>query len=291
MSLAMAVTRLLLRLQPTSTRSAASVERVARDHPPAAPVPPALLRVAHMTTRSIGGRDVITLTPKQGTTGTQLLYTHGGCYVFPLLPVHWRIIATLMRESGATVTVPLYGLAPEHHVDEAYALLEGVYRGLAATGSPVFLAGDSAGGGLALGQALRYRDVGLPAPAGVVLISPWVDVTMANPDIRAVEPRDPMLGVAGFVAAGAWWANGADPRSPLVSPLYGRLDGLPPVSVHQGGRDILAPDALSLVSRLREAGNDVSLEYLPGAFHDYVGAPWTPEARATLRSIGRVLRA
>ena len=278
MSLALAVTYELLRFRGVSTTSAELALQAARTRV-AAPVPARLQPL--LSERSVSGRAVYDVTPAQ-PSGTRLVYLHGGCYLYPIQSAHWGIIASLVESSGVTVTLPLYGLAPDHTVDEAYALLDA----LEVEGA--WLAGDSAGGGLALGHAMRLRDGGTPA-AGVILISPWVDVTLENPAIPELQKTDRMLATPGLIAAGQLWAGSHDPRDPLVSPLFGDLGGLPPVHVFQGGRDILAADARLLVEGIHAAGGAAELEFVDKAFHDYPGAPWMPEARTALRRMAQLL--
>ncbi|CAN5365964.1 hypothetical protein BH09ACT1_BH09ACT1_03200 [soil metagenome] len=188
------------------------------------------------------------------------------------------------------MTVPLYGLAPQHGVDEAYELLDAVYDdAVGRFGDRVFLAGDSAGGALAVGQAIRARYAGTPTAAGLILFSPWFDIDLGNPGITAIEAGDVMLGRDGLIEAGRLWAGDHDHRSPLISPLFADLAGLPPVHIYQGERDILAPDAELFVKRVRDAGGEARLHLTSGAFHVFVGAPWTPEARSALDEVGRVI--
>jgi acetyl esterase/lipase len=291
MSLSMRLTRSLLRFRPVSTKSADSIRRRAEHRKPSAQVSPGIRRVADVDETVVNGCPVIHLTPKSGAGGTHLVYLYGGAYVLPMLHVHWTIISTLIRQSGVSVTVPQYGLAPEHTVDEAYALLDAVYDGLIARpGMRVFLSGDSSGGALALGQTIRLRDADRPLPAGVILISPWLDATMSNPKVTALEPLDRMLGRAGLVEAGRWWAGPHDPRSPLVSPIHNSLANLPPVHTYQGAWDLFAADAEEMTDKIRAAGGAAELHLYPDAFHVFVGAPWTSEARAALRDIASLLR-
>ena len=280
----MALTYELLRFRTPSTRTAESALATAAARVPAAPTKK-LLKVA---TVEVDG-PVVRLKPKSGATGAHLIYTHGGCYLYPVKSEHWDILATLIEGSDVSVDVPLYPLAPAHTMDESYALLEKVYDDAIAKYERVFLAGDSAGGGLALGQALHFRDTGRPAPAGIILFSPWLDLTLSNPAVLALAEVDRMLGADGLRAAGLWWAGSHDPRTPLASPLFGDLAGLPPVHVFQGGYDLLAADAVELVDRIRAAGGEATLELVERAFHVYVGAPWTPEARASLRRVVALL--
>jgi monoterpene epsilon-lactone hydrolase len=292
MSISMALTRSLLRVLPTTTESAETALRFAQERTAPAEIPDRLRRIARVEESTVDGRRVVRLSPRGRPGGAHLIYTHGGCYLYPITSVHWRLLGTLIRDSGVSVTVPLYGRAPDYTAEEAYPLLDRLYDEAVEThGARVFLGGDSAGGGLALGQAVRYRDTGRRAPAGVLLISPWLDVTMGNPQIARLAPLDHLLAPAGMAAAGAWWAGGLDPRSPLISPLLGDLHSLPPVAVFQGGRDILSADATLLAERIAAAGGDVRLEFHPGAFHVFVGAPWTPEARSALRHAAAFLAA
>ena len=161
-----------------------------------APVTDKLRELCEVTTEQIDGRDVVTLVPKIGGTGVEVIYTHGGAYVHPVTGLHWNLVQAMIERTGATFTVPLYKLAPGGTMPEAYALLDKVYAAVTARAAgehPVFVAGDSAGGGLALGQAIRYRDAHVAPPAGVILFSPWVELTMTNPAIDRYERKDPLL--------------------------------------------------------------------------------------------------
>jgi acetyl esterase/lipase len=181
------------------------------------------------------GQVVYTLTPRRdaadsragGEGGWHLVYTHGGGFVHPLMRSHWAIIAALIDVTGATVTVPIYPLAPEHQHPEAFRELEQVYRGLLdqVAAERIVLCGDSAGGNLALAQALYYRERGLPLPGHLVLFSPWLDLTMSNPEAREVEPRDLTLRIDRLRKWGGWWAPPAAHRqAPDVGGLVGGVD-------------------------------------------------------------------
>ncbi len=288
----MAVTRGLVRGQGLLTRK--SVERqmaelAGREYPAHAPVPRRMREEYDLVEDEVDGCVVLRMTPKSGASGKQLLYTHGGSYVNPIVGAQWWFIDRMARGSGVTLTVPLYRLAPEGGVDRAYDFLRGIYLDLTRSG-PVTLAGDSAGGGLALGQAIDYRDAGLPAPKQVILIAPWVDIALTNPAAELLEPVDPVLRVATVRTCGRLWAGERDHRDPMLSPLFADLGGLPPVHTFQGGRDILAPDALLLAQRLADAGNEGTFTLDPGGIHDHLGAFWTPEARAALRAVNQLLR-
>jgi len=291
MSISMAITRALLRVTPTSTSSIKSLHRnIARRKAPA-PIPASLRRYADVETTMVQGRTVIRITPKSGATGVEVVYAHGGAYVYPLVAAHWSIIGRIARLSGATVVVPLYDLAPEGHAADAYSLLAEIYDGaLDRSDGHVVLAGDSAGGALSLGQAMHYRDAGTTAPEAVVLISPWLDATMSNPALPELVRVDPMLARSGLVEAAQLWAGDLDPQDARLSPLFGDLHALPPVHIFQGDRDLFVADSRLLASRLTEAGGPVEYRETPGGFHVFLGAPWTPEARRELAHIAAIVR-
>jgi monoterpene epsilon-lactone hydrolase len=115
------------------------------------------------------------------------------------------------------------------------------------------LAGDSAGGGL--GLALRLRDAGLSLPSRLILFSFCLDLTLALPAGREVEPQNAMLGIEALRRAGALWANGADLATPCLSPFHADMEGMPPIHIFQGSHDLLAPDSRSFADRARAAGH------------------------------------
>ncbi|NGN64738.1 alpha/beta hydrolase [Streptomyces sp. A7024] len=295
MSLSMGATSALIRLKTWRAQLRGPVDLFNREYPEPAPIPPALRRQYDITETTVADRPVLRLTPRGAAraTGHHMIYTHGGGYVLALQAAHWRIVEGIARDTGATVTVPLYRLAPEGSVDEAYDFLQTVYEKTAAEAGDrgVTLAGDSAGGGLAVGQAVAYRDRGLPPPRQVVALAPWLDLSLTHPGIAAVQPHDVMLQAERLVGAGTLWAAGNDLRDPRLSPLHADPAGLPPVHLFQGGRDILAPDTFTFAARLTEAGNKGSFHYAPTGIHVYPGAVRTPEARRALATVRGLLRA
>ena len=288
-SLAMDLVKSYLRRRPKLLGDAAtlSARTLGRSYPAMAPLPASLRAEAEVQERQVRGQTVFTFTPRTAPSDWHIVYTHGGAYMNALLPAHWAIVGELLRVTGASVTVPLYPLTPEHTYRTTYDLLETVYRDLLTRvpADRIILAGDSAGGGLALGQALHVRDLGLPVPGRLLLFAPWVELTAANPAVRALEPFDVMLGVDGAVQAGKWWAGEDDPRAPLLSPLNADLTGLPPLDIFQGTADVLFPDALDLARRVRAGGGEAHLYVYDGAFHVFMGVTFLPESRDVFRRI------
>ncbi|SFF17501.1 alpha/beta hydrolase fold domain-containing protein [Blastococcus tunisiensis] len=264
--------------------AAAGRRRVAAPKGPSGP--PAALRRRHaVTTRRIGGFDCTTVAPRDRAAGRAAVYLHGGAYISEISPQHWTLVSRL-ADAGVRVEVPSYGLAPEHTYRDAYPFLTEVYRQLLAdvdAGATTVL-GDSAGGGLALGLAQTLDGAGLPRPGRLVLVAPWLDLTMSNPGIPAVEARDPWLSRAGLHEAAAAWAGGDDPTDSRLSPINGSLAGLPPTDLYVGSRDICLPDALLLRDRAAAEGATLRLVVCEGAVHVYPLVP-APEGRAAAREI------
>ena len=150
--------------------------------------------------------------------------------------------------------------------------------------------GDSAGGGLALGLCQTFRDAGIPQPDALVLLSPWADLTMENPEIGPLEAADPMLNRESLVISGEFWAGGADPRDPRLSPLFGRMDGLGNTLITTGTHELFYPDILRLAEKLTASGVNVKLVTGEGLNHVYPFFP-IPEAAGTFKEILRWIKA
>ncbi|MGY1606773.1 alpha/beta hydrolase fold domain-containing protein [Geodermatophilus sp. SYSU D00700] len=251
----------------------------------AAPPPEALRQRHDVHTRDVGGFACHTVAPRGIRAQRAAVYLHGGAYISPMSPQHWTLVSRL-ADAGLRVEVPDYGLAPQHTYREAYPFVVEVYRQLLAEAEPtaITLAGDSAGGGLALGVAQTLPDVGLPHPRRLQLIAPWLDLALANPDIPASERRDPWLSSAGLREVGRAWAGGDDPADPRLSPIHGPLTGLPPIDVHVGTRDLFHPDALRLQQRAADEQHALTLTVCQGGVHVYPLTP-TPEGRAAAAAI------
>lgn len=211
----------------------------------------------------LGGVPAERLEPEAGASGA-LLYLHGGGYVQGSPRVQRVAAARLALGAGATSYAPDYRLAPEHPFPAAFEDCLAAYRALAAQESAVVLAGDSAGGGLALAVALAARDEGI-APAGVFLICPWVDLATERDE---GPDTDPILSRRFLANGRLGYLAGRDATDPRCSPLRGELAGLPPILVHAAAEDPIRPDAEALAERCAAAGVDCELETFP-LWHDF----------------------
>ncbi len=206
-----------------------------------------------------------------------VFYLHGGAWVNEIASQHWRLAAQIAAEARVQVVVPIYPLAPFATAAEVVPTIAELVADKATPDHSVCLAGDSAGGQMALSVALMLRDErGLILPE-TVLISPVLDASLTNPLIDAVP--DPWLTRVGLLEFAKRWCGDLPMTDPMVSPLNAELAGLGPLAVFSGTRDILNPDARLLVDKATAAGVEIDYHEQPGLLHVYPLTP-TPEGRA-----------
>lgn len=225
----------------------------------------------------------------------RLLYLHGGAYVQGAPAVYRDLTARLAQACAAEVCAPDYRLAPEHPFPAALDDALAVYRALLDQGvaaGQIAIIGDSAGGGLTLATALAIRDAGLPLPAALVCYSPWVDLRLDAPSVQARAGAEVLLGADMLRAAAAQYLDGRDPLTPLASPLFAELPGLPPLLIQVGTDEILYDDAQRLFERASAAGVHAELQIGPRLWHVWQAfAGKMPEADRAVADTAAFLRA
>jgi acetyl esterase/lipase len=185
-------------------------------------------------------------------------------------------------------------MAPEHLFPAAVEDAVAVYRSLLQSGIPagkIAVAGDSAGGGLALAMLVSSRDTRLPLPAAAVLFSPWTDLAATGDSLVTNDRRCAMFHGANIGPGARYYLGSADPRHPLASPLYADLSDLPPMLVHVGENEVLLDDSKRLAERARAAGVRVELKIWPVVPHDWQLVPSMPEAKQSLQEASSFLHA
>ncbi len=224
-----------------------------------------------------------------------LLFLHGGGFQFGSLTSDGELAARLGRAAGMRVLFPEYRLAPEHPfpaaIDDVRAVWNQLRTEQALPAASLAVAGDSAGGGLAVALLVATRDAGQPLPAAVVLMSPTVDLTSSGASMTDRVDQDPISTPALLQQLAADYLAGTDPETPLASPLFASLSGLPPTLIQVGTADLLFSDADRLAAAAAQAGVDVRLEIGKGLPHVYQLMLGTPEAEDATRRIGTFLRA
>lgn len=221
-----------------------------------------------VTTRSVAGFPVYDIAPKNGSA-RRILYLHGGAYVFEITTYHWALIAEMADRLGFGITVPIYPIAPEHDFHDMFGMVGTVYRDMLAEteAQDIVFMGDSAGGNMAVVLTMMMAEESLPAPGSHVLISPGLDMSLANPEVFDAEQRDPWLGIPGGLEAVRLYSAGMDRTDWHISPLYGDLTVLPPTLLLTGSRDLLTPDNLVFADKARAAGVEIELVHEEGMFH------------------------
>lgn len=231
--------------------------------------------------RTLGGVPALDVRVAGADQDGVILYLHGGGYVVGSARTGANLAAPLARRSGVPAVSLEYRLAPEHPFPAAVHDALAAYRELA--GQNVVIAGDSAGGGLALAVLLAARAEGLPQPAAAVLFSPWVDATLTGPSMDARGTFDPLFSRDHMAAYAESYLGGADPHNELASPVFADLKGLSPLLVQTGSAEVLLDDSLRLVARAAEQEVDVSLDVIAGAPHVFqYFAGFLPEADEAL---------
>jgi epsilon-lactone hydrolase len=272
---------------PTMAERRATFAPAGRLHP----VPDDVL----VTEVTAGGVPAHWLAAPGADPGRVLLFLHGGGYELGSLRSDGELAARLGRAGGMRVLLPEYRLAPEHPFPAAIDDVVAAWRWLAAdqrlSARSIAVAGDSAGGGLAVALLVAARDAGEALPAAAVLMSPTVDLTSSGASMTERADQDPVSTPAMLRQFAADYLAGADPRTPLASPLFASLAGLPPLLVQAGTADVLLSDSERLAAAAGQAGVDVTLEISEGLPHVYQILLGTPEAAAATEQIGRFLRA
>lgn len=219
-------------------------------------------RQGHMV---IADNDVYTL--ENDNADCLIIYLHGGAYCFGILDSHIVFCDKLAQRMNAKVYMPLYPILLKSTCLDAFRFLQEVYADVLREGNPVILMGDSSGGGLALAFAERLRDNGDPMPERLVLLSPWIDVTMTNPAIPSLEGGDFILSAYGLAGLGKLWAGEMEIKDSRVSPLYDSMTGLPPTLIFCGTDEILRPDITLLHEKMKAAGIKCRLVIGEGLWH------------------------
>jgi acetyl esterase/lipase len=241
-----------------------------------------------------GGVKAEWLTPPDAATDRVLLHLHGGGYVIGSVRTVRQLAARIALAAEMRCLSVDYRLAPEHPFPAALEDATAAYRWLIGAGvepSKVVLSGDSAGGGLVIATLVWLRDAGIPPPAAGVCLSPWADLEgigesmKTKTDVDPMVERDPLLEMADFYLAGA------DPRTPLASPIYADLQGLPPLLIQVGTAETLLDDSTRLAERARDAGVDVTLEAWEDMIHVWhFFALLLPEGQQAIDGIAGFIR-
>lgn len=252
-----------------------------------------ILRDGIMTSKvetfKCAGMKVFKVTPIKKKSSRRVLYLHGGGYIHQPSYFHWLFIDKMVRDTGLEFIVPVYPKAPEYSFDQAYDGIAALYRKLLDEhDEALVLMGDSAGGGLAVGFSQWLLTTDLPSPKGLIIVSPWLDITLENPEVEEYAKVDPMLEPYNLKIIGKIWTGDSQPDYYKVSPIYGELQGLPKIYIFVGTREICLPDARKFVEKLKKAGAPHEYYEYPMMNHVFPQYPILEGAKAR-REIEQIL--
>ena len=231
-----------------------------------------------------------------GTTSEEgaVLYLHGGAYTIGSPRTHRDIAARISKAAGVRTLLIDYCLAPEHPHPAAVQDVVMAYRWLLENGlSPhnIAIAGDSAGGGLAIAALVSLRDAGEPLPAAAVCLSPWTDLQGTGESMTTHIDADPLLTPEWLQLMAKHFVANNDPLTPLISPIHADLRDLPPLLIQVGSDEILFSDSIRLAERAREAGVETTLDVWEGMWHVWqFFAGQMPEGRHAIDEVGSFIR-
>ena len=280
----------LAKLPPSDSMTVAQRRTQYERAEKAFPTPPDV-KVEHVTAGPVPSE---WLSAAGARADAAVLYLHGGGYVIGSPRSHRHLAAAIGRAASSSVLLPDYRLAPEcpypAAVDDAVA----AYRwllGRAIAPARIVIAGDSAGGGLTVATLLALRDAGVPLPAAGVCISPWVDLTCGGGSYTTRAAVDPIVTREGVGAMATAYLAGKDPKTPVASPLFADLHGLPPLLIQVGDAEVLLDDAVLLAERARKAGVDATLDVWDAMIHVWHWFfPMLDEGQAAIDRIGEFVR-
>jgi epsilon-lactone hydrolase len=242
-----------------------------------------------------GGVKAEWITASNAAPDRVIMYLHGGGYVMGSIDTHRELVARLSKAAQARGLALDYRLAPEHPFPAAVDDSIAAYRWLLAQGykpGRIVIAGDSAGGGLTVSTLIAVRDIGAPAPAAGVCISPWVDLEAEGESMTSRAARDPLVSREMILnIAKMYVGENGNLREPLAAPINASLSGLPPLLIQVGDAETLLDDSTRLADRAKHAGVDVTLQIwdeMPHVWH--LAAPILPEGQEAIDKIGEFIR-
>ncbi|MFV9428988.1 alpha/beta hydrolase fold domain-containing protein [Rhodococcus aetherivorans] len=268
-----------------------SIDRIRAQVDAMWPEPSPDVQVEPATIGGVPGRWVTAPEPRN----TVVIHLHGGGFANGSSVSHRDLAARISRVSGSRVFLPDFSLSPEHALGRALDEVVAVFRALTSGNiDPVFLSGDSAGGGLALSAALRLRDEapcdGQRLPAGVIAMSPWADLTLDSESFRRNADIDPMGNPAAYASLARGYLQGHDARDPLASPCFADFTGFPPLLVQAGSSELIVDDAIRVAAAARRAGCEVDLQISYQMCHAFQLFGEFPETEHALEEVGRFVR-
>lgn len=221
-------------------------------------------------------RNVVTFASNNNNVNKHIIFLHGGGYTTEATTQYWWMIKQVLKKSDFKLSFIDYPLAPEHTYKEAHEMLAQAYTELIKKHPKdcFYFLGDSAGGGLGLSFAQTLRNNNFEKmPAKIALLSPWVDISLSNPEIKELEKKDLLLSPEALLTCALQFANGLDLKAPVLSPLYGVMDNLNSIGIFVGYDEIFVSDCRKLKRKIEASDTDLFYKEYPDMQHDFIVLP------------------
>lgn len=254
-------------------------------------MPNSLQKNFDVTESKFQNRSFWTIKHKENLTNKVIFYVHGGAYISNIIKQQWDLIEAIITETKATVIIPNYEIAPYSTYKETFLFINTLYDHILSShkAEDLIIMGDSAGGGFTLGFAMTRRDNQQQQPSQIILLSPWLDITMQNTEIQNVDNFDKMLGIEGLQMAGKLFAGDIPTTDYRLSPIYGNFNDLSKISLFIGTHDLFIADCQKM--RMMLDSNNISYNYFeyPKMFHVWMAVTNMKEAKCAIKQISELI--
>lgn len=237
------------------------------------------------------GMECYTFNYENHSSNKSILYLHGGGYIKQPSLYHWIFIGKIAKKTNVEIYVPIYPKAPNYQYKESFDKVLPLYNWILenSANENIILMGDSAGGGFALALAQLLLEKNLPQPQKIILLSPWLDITMKNPAAHALERKDPMLGIYGLIQMGKAYAGDTNLDHYMLSPINGNINGLGEITLFIGTHEVLLPDARKFRDIAMSNGVKINYFEYPKMNHIFVLYP-IPEGKKATKAIINIIQ-
>lgn len=269
------------------------IKRIEKGRPPQPPIPPlrSLIKKYEVDEHKVAGNSSWTISPKNKVPHQIIIYLHGGGYCYGIKKFHWQLVDRIIEATDATVIVPDYPLGPESTCLDAYHFLDVLYEKIQNENGTrdIIFVGDSSGGGLAFGFAMQLRDDKMRLPKQIILLSPWLDVTLSNKEIIETDKKDKILGISPLQLVGKFYAGDLDVKDFRISPIYGDLHDMPTISAFIGSHDIFVSDVRKLRDKMKASNLAFNYFEYPTMFHGWIMVKKLREAEVAFHQMTELI--
>ncbi len=274
-----------------SDRKSKYQERWFYSNPEISQPPKEILKDSIVSNQTIQSRNLWVIEPKEVEVEKTILFLHGGGFAKNFQKYHWKFVQRLSRELKARIYAPDYPLIPESNYKEVHSFVLEVYSHINSIESidQLYVIGDSCGATIALNTSHRLKEIGVGQPKEFILLSPWLDLSLTNPQIDIVNDTDPVLDIEVLQKLGNQFAAELDTNDPMVSPIYADLRRVAPITILIGTRDIMLADCKKFKGLLASQPVVFTYREFEGMFHTWMYFDF-PEGKAAFEMIANQIK-